>query len=72
MDKVGELDLSRTYWSVAMATVQEEAVPVPRNNGLRYKFDEEADLRLLKCVSLHGAHIAERGQTTALFVDVAA
>jgi hypothetical protein len=55
-----------------MATVQEEASSVPQNNGRRYKFDEEADLRLLKCVSLHGAHLAERGQTTAWFVDVAA
>jgi hypothetical protein len=54
-----------------MATVQEEAAPVPQNNGRRYKFDEEADLGLLKCVSLHGANLAERGKTTALFVDVA-
>jgi hypothetical protein len=55
-----------------MATVQEKASSVPQNNGRRYKFDEEADLLLLKCVSLHGAHLCERGQTTALFVDVAA
>jgi hypothetical protein len=55
-----------------MATVQEEASPLPQNSGRRYKLDEEADLRQLKCVSLHGAHLDERGQTTALFVDVAA
>jgi hypothetical protein len=53
-----------------MATVQEEAAPEPQNNGRRYKFDEEADLGLLKFISLHGAHLAERGLTTALFVDV--
>jgi hypothetical protein len=76
MDKVGELDGSRRYWS---STIQfSEHGDRARGSSTRaskkgrcYKFAEEADLRLLKFVSLHGAHLAERGQKTALFVDVA-
>jgi hypothetical protein len=55
-----------------VAIVQEETAFVPQNNCRRYKFDDEADLRLLKCVLPHDARLAERGQTTALFVDISA
>jgi hypothetical protein len=69
--RIQEVLVNYTTIAVAMATVQEET-PVPQNNGRRYKYDEKADLRLLKCVSLHGAHLAGRGQTTSFFVDFAA
>jgi hypothetical protein len=55
-----------------VATVQEETALAPQNTSRHYNFDDEADLRLPKCVLPHGARLAERGQTTALFVDVAA
>jgi hypothetical protein len=55
---IQEVLVDFTIISFAMVTVQEEASPVPQNNGRLYKFDEEADPRLLKCVSLHGAHLA--------------
>jgi hypothetical protein len=52
--------------SLAMATMQAKAAPVPQNNGRRHMFGEEADL--LKYISLHGTHLAERGQTIASFI----
>lgn len=38
--------------------------------GRRYRFDKSADLTLVKCVSLEGAHIAKWGQTDAMFENV--
>jgi hypothetical protein len=44
---------------------------VEKSNKRRFRFTDDLDVLLLKCVMLHGAHIASRGSAVSWFEAVA-